>query len=145
MNPQGQSAYLKNQVMSASPAQLILCMYDGLIRFLSAAHGGFSEADTQKRFETIHNNLIRSQNILTELESSLDLQNGGEIAGQLSALYRFCGDTIRKANSFKDPVAIKHVIHMISELREAWSKAAAVETTPTASAPEVRTTVMVTG
>ncbi len=116
------SPYLASQILSASPVQLITLMYDGIIRFLSAAHDGFAESDPQVRFETINNNLIRAQNIVTELQACLDMEKGKDIAKQLDKLYDFFNTTLRQVNSAKDPAVIMRIIHMVCELRDAWKE-----------------------
>ncbi len=116
--------YLASQVMSASPVQLVTLMYDGMIRFLSAAHDGFSEADLQARFEMVNNNLIRAQNIVSELQACLDMEKGQEIAKRLDDLYEFFNRTLRQVNSSKDPSVILRIIHMVCELRDAWKDVA---------------------
>ncbi len=114
--------YLASQVMSASPIQLVTLLYDGIIRFLSAAHDGFFEVNPQARFETINNNLIRAQNIVTELQACLDLEQGQAVARQLDSLYDFFNVTLRQINSTKDPSVIMRIIHMVCELRDAWKE-----------------------
>ena len=116
--------YLADLVMSASPTQLVTLLHDGLIRFLGAAHDGFSEGNPQKRCEKISNNLIRAQSILTELDASLDMEHGGEIARQLHALYLFFMDTLQRVNTTKQPETILRIISMLTELRDAWSEVA---------------------
>lgn len=125
MNTPSQSnPYLANLIMTASPAQLIVILHDGLIRCLGSAYDGFSETDAQKRFESVNNNLVRAQNIITELNATLDMKNGGEIACQLSALYDFFNSTLCQINTAKEPSALLRIIHMISELRDGWSQTA---------------------
>ena len=116
--------YLANLIMSASPVQLIVLLQDGLIRFLGAAYDGFSETDPQKRLETINNNLIRAQNIITELDACLDMEKGGEVAHQLRDLYLYFNSTLRQVNINKDATVLLRIIHMVSELRDAWSQIA---------------------
>jgi flagellar secretion chaperone FliS len=124
MRSASSNPYLANLVLSASPVQLVALLYDGLIRFLNAALEGFSEEDPQKRIEIVHNNLIRAQNILAELNASLDRQQGGEFAHQMGDLYEFYNATLRQINSTKNPTSLPKVIRLITELRDAWHQAA---------------------
>jgi len=114
--------YLLNLVASASPAQLVVLLHDGLIRFLGAAHDGFYEVNPQKRFEMINNNLIRAQGIITELDASLDMERGAEIAIQLHDIYTFFNDALRRVNGSKEPSTIPRIIEMVTVLRDAWSQ-----------------------
>jgi flagellar secretion chaperone FliS len=116
--------YIASLVLSASPVQLIALLYDGLIRFLNGALDGFSEQDPQKRMETVHNNLIRAQNILTELNVNLDREQGGEFAERLSDLYSFYSASLRQINATKNPASLPKIIQLITELRDAWYQAA---------------------
>jgi flagellar protein FliS len=122
--------YLANLVLSASPAQLIALLYDGLIRFLNAALEGFSETDPQFKIETIHNNLIRAQNIVTELRTSLDPEKGGDFALQLDALYSYFSDSLCKINTTKDPSLLPKIIEMVTELRDSWHQVANLPLNP---------------
>jgi flagellar protein FliS len=120
--------YLADQVTAASPVQLVVLLYDGAIRFLRTAYEGFAENDPQQRFEIIHNNLIRAQNILTELNACLDMELGGEVSRQLRDLYDCLLETLRNANLnkdiSKDPSSILRIIGMLSEVRDSWSQLA---------------------
>jgi len=115
--------YLASLILSASPAQLVALLYDGLIRFLNAAQEGFSEQDQQRRMETVHNNLIRAQNILTELNSNLNREEGGEFAQQMGDLYNFYSASLREINATKNPANLPKIIDLITELRDAWYQA----------------------
>jgi flagellar secretion chaperone FliS len=116
--------YLANTIMSASPIQLVVLLHDGLIRFLSAAKDGFLETDPQRRFETIHNNLVRAQNIIIELNTALDMDKGGEISAQLRGLYDFFATSLRQMNYSKQPEVLDRIINMVSELRDGWNQVA---------------------
>ena len=115
MNP-----YLRNQVMTASPGKLIIMLYDGLIQYMELAQDGFLEKDLKKRIEVTHENLIGAQRILNELQGSLNMEQGGEIAVQLRDLYTSYYVTLIQANMLKDSSKIPPVLRMVRELREAW-------------------------
>ncbi len=112
--------------MSASPHQLITLLYNGLIRFLHGVQDGFAEPDLQKRLEAIHNNTVRAQSILTELNVSLDMERGGEIARQLKDLYDFFHDALGRVNVTKDPATdvstVFRITRMVTELRDTWMR-----------------------
>ncbi|MDD2710027.1 MAG: flagellar export chaperone FliS [Verrucomicrobiae bacterium] len=118
--------YLANQVNSASPVQLVVMLYDGAIRFLHNAYEGFSEANPRQRQEIIHNNLIKTQNILTELNACLDMELGGDVARQLRELYEIFNSTLRQINQNKEdnksPSSIMRIIRMLTNLRDAWEE-----------------------
>lgn len=130
-----QNPYLTNLVLSASPTQLVGLLYDGLVRFLNCAMDGFSEQDPQKKNETIHNNLIKAQNILVELNASLNHEEGGEFATRMGDLYNFYIHSLGKINTTKDPTMLPRIIQLITELRDAWYQASNVSNAE-AAAPE---------
>jgi len=99
---------------------LILMLFDGAVRFLGAAEAGFELEELRERNEAINNNLVRVQNIVTELQRSLDLQQGGEFARNMYALYDFMGTQIMEANIRKDVEPVKIVTCLLGEIRDAW-------------------------
>ena len=76
-------SYKAQSVQTASPGKLVLMLFDGYLRFTTAARRSFEETDFTKRNEGVNNNLIRAQNIVTELQSSLDMSVPGELPGTL--------------------------------------------------------------
>lgn len=107
--------YRKAGISTASSGKLILMLYDGAIRFLKEAKSGLSE----KKFDLANNNIIKAQNILTELMLSLNM-DVGEIAQNLYSLYDFMNRELIKANAKKDKKPVDIVIRMLGELRSAW-------------------------
>ena len=115
--------YRNTQVMTADPMELVIMLYDECIRSLRAAERAF-EMNEEDRFQEINNNLLHAQDIITELAVSLDMENGGEIAGNLQRLYEFMAFHLGKANTAKNAKPITEVREMMADLREAWSSAA---------------------
>ena len=109
-------------VNTASPGRLVLMLFDGALRFMGAALRGFNEEDFIKRNETIHNNLVKTQDILRELQASLDMQIGGEFSGRMHALYDFMLAGLQQANLSKDPEPIRTAERMLGEIRDAWAQ-----------------------
>ena len=66
-------SYKAQSVQTASPGKLVRMLFDGCLRFTTAAKRAFEEEEFTKRNEDVNNNLIRAQNIVTELQSSLDM------------------------------------------------------------------------
>ena len=111
--------YKKTQIETTPKEQILLMLYDGAVRFLHQAKAGFAE----KNIEKIHNNLVRVQNIITEFETSLDMETGGDFAKNLFALYEFMNRQLVKANMKKDEAALDVVIKHMTELRDTWREA----------------------
>jgi flagellar protein FliS len=118
---QSAHAYRRNAILSAGPGQLILMLFDGALRFMNMAVAGFDETNPVRRIEMIHNNIVKTQMILDELQGSLDIAKGGDFARRMSALYGFMGGQLRKANLRKDPAPINVVIGMLGGIRQSWA------------------------
>jgi len=115
-------SYKASSVQTASPGRLVLMLFDGYLRFTEAARKSWDEPDLIKKNEGINNNLIRAQNIVTELQSSLDLSVPGDLPGTLYRLYDYVLTNLQQANINKDAQKIIEADKVISELREAWSE-----------------------
>ena len=73
-------AYRQVATQTASPAQVVLLLYNGTIRFLEQARSGFGLDDPKEQNETINNNIQRAQAIINEMNQSLNMAEGGEFA-----------------------------------------------------------------
>lgn len=113
-----QEKYLQVQVQTATPEALVTMLYDGAIRFLRQAKANLSS----KRLQEANYFLIRAENIIVELNTSLDMSRG-EIPASLRKLYEYMLTRLIEANTKKDMAMIDEVIGMIQELREAWVEA----------------------
>ena len=115
-------SYKAQSVQTASPGKLVLMLFDGYLRFTTAAKNSFNVDDLTKKNEGINNNLIRAQNIVTELQSSLDMSVPGELPGTLYRLYDYVLHQLQQANLQKKPEPIDEADKVINELREAWAE-----------------------
>ncbi len=115
--------YHETQVMTASPMQLIVMMYDECIQTLDRAEAAFGMEEPD-RIQNINNNILHAEDIITELAVSLDMEKGGEIAKNLHRLYDFMIFHLSQANIKHELQPIREVRKMMGELREAWGKVA---------------------
>ena len=115
-------SYKAQSVQTASPGKLVLMLFDGYLRFTSAAKNAWKEGDIIKKNEGINNNLIRAQNIVTELQSSLDMSVPGDLPGTLYRLYDYVLTNLQQANLSKDIQKVEEADKVIAELREAWAE-----------------------
>ena len=129
----GHDRYLETAVETASPARLIVMLYDGAIRFINEA----AYAMQQRDYETQNTKLQRAQKILAELISSLDFDKGGEIAENLFRLYTYMYNQLVEANINDNLDRLQHVVQLLSELREAWD-AIATESETQVAMPKAR-------
>jgi flagellar protein FliS len=115
-------SYRQVATQTASPGQLVLMLFDGAIRFLEKARLGFSADDPLEFNQTINNNVIRAQDIIHELNWSLDVEKGGEVAGTLRRLYDYMDHRLHQSNQHKQQDGILDVIHRLTVLRDAWAE-----------------------
>ena len=115
-------SYKAQSVQTASPGKLVLMLFDGYLRFTTAAVNSFEEEDLTKKNEGINNNLIKAQNIVTELQSSLDMSVPGELPGTLYRLYDYVLHQLQQAKLHKKPEPVAEADKVINELREAWAE-----------------------
>jgi flagellar protein FliS len=133
----GWHAYREVAVQTASPAQLIVMLYDGAIRFLQRASQGFNQEDPAEFNQTINNNVLRAQAIIHELDRSLDMEKGGEFAATMRRLYDYFHRLLHESNLMKKPEGIEEIIRRLTVLRDAWAQISRSEggSDPSSTAP----------
>ncbi|MCB0872713.1 MAG: flagellar export chaperone FliS [Actinobacteria bacterium] len=114
-----QSQYTARAVQTASPGQLVVMLYDGMIRFLGKAKAGFASGAPGDAGLA----LGRAQAICTELRVSLDMTQG-EIAANLAGIYDWISEEMTAARLDQDVQRIDRMLPMIADLREAWAQIA---------------------
>lgn len=115
-------SYRQVSTQTAPPGQLVLMLYDGAIRFLNRALLGFEQEDPAEFNQTIHNNVRRAQDIIEELDMSLDVSKGGELGQSLRRLYQYMHDRLHESNRTKTQEGIRDALRRLSILRDAWSQ-----------------------
>jgi flagellar protein FliS len=91
-------------------------LYDGALRFLEMGRRAMRDGD----LETQNENLTKAQRIITELSVSLDVEQGGEVAGNLLALYSYANNRLIEANISNDLAGVEETARLLSELRASW-------------------------
>jgi flagellar secretion chaperone FliS len=115
------AAYKQSSILTATPGQLVVMLYDGCLRFLHQATYAMRDDD----MATADNRLQRAEAIIDELHSTLDMEQGGVIASRLQGIYVFCSRHLLEARMAKEPEMIEKVGELLAELRDAWSQIAA--------------------
>src|SRR5271156_805576 len=115
-------SYRKVATQTASPGQLVLMLYDGALRFLDKALAGFDHKDPKHFNETINNNILRAQAIVHELNASLDMKAGGEVASNFRRLYNYFYRRLTEANRTKQKVPLEEVMARLRVLRDSWAE-----------------------
>ncbi len=110
-------------MMTASPGQLVVMMYDGVLKFVSVARAGCAlpEADPQ-RLSMVQEGVKRSLAIIDELRITLDKDNGGEYAENLDRLYDYYSRRLLKAQITLDDAPLAEVEKLVGTLREGWAQ-----------------------
>ena len=116
------SSYRQVATQTASPGQLVLMLLDGAIKFLERALVGFDLEDPAESNQTIHNNISHAQEIIRELNQSLDLGQGGDVALDLRSLYVYFDRRLTEGNLRKVPEGIREVARHLGEIRDGWSE-----------------------
>ncbi len=115
--------YQTQAVLSASPGQLVLMLYDGALRFLRQAVDAFSPStDEIKRIAQVHTALSKAGAILAELQANLNHEAGGDYAANLDRLYDYYQRRLHDANMKKDVEGVQEVLRLLTELRDGWAE-----------------------
>lgn len=112
----GYQKYKKIDVSTASQNRLVIMLYDGAIKFLENACNAI---DKKHGTEEAHNNIMKAQEIIYELLSSLNY-DAKEIAERLASIYTYMNQRLTEANISKTKPPILEVIKYLQELKGAW-------------------------
>ena len=126
----GAEAYYQTHVQSRSPLELVVMLYDGALRFLDQAAEAMDRHDMPAKAAA----LSRAFAILAELQNTLNVREGGEVARQLDELYSHMHDRLVDANVQRSSAPIRDVIRLLAPLRDAWAQVAAPGACPTTAA-----------
>jgi flagellar protein FliS len=116
MNPKAGDQYFRSAVLTATPEQLQLMLYDGAIRFATQAR----EAIEAKDIERTHNLLTRAQRIILEMQSGLRPEMAPGVCGHMASLYTFVYRRLVEANVNRDPAALEDAMQIMAHMRQTW-------------------------
>jgi len=108
--------YLKTRVMTASPEQLQLMLYDGAIRFCEQAR----VAVEANEIENSYNLLSRAEKIVLELASSMRDDMAPDVCANMRGLYMFCYERLVQANLKKEIEPIDEALQVLNHMRQTW-------------------------
>lgn len=117
INNTAHQQYQNNMVNTASPQELTMMLYNGLVKFLNFSIQGIEE----KSIEKANNYILRSQDIIEEFNRTLDMDY--EVSSGLSALYDYMNRRLIEANIKKDKAIVEEVRGYAEELRDTWAQA----------------------
>lgn len=112
----GYAAYANNKVMTASPAELTLMLYDGAIKFCNIAIKAVEDGDVEKA----HNNIVKVENIIQEFQATLNHKY--KVAEDFDNVYTYLLDRLLVANIKKDKEILEEVLKHLRTMRDTWKE-----------------------
>lgn len=116
---QGATAYQSEAVQAAefaSPHELVKMLIDGAVERVVQARGAMERGMTARKGERIG----RAISIVDSLRASLDMDQGGDVAGNLASLYDYIGRRLLHANLKNDAAALEEVLRLLREIQAGW-------------------------
>jgi len=117
--PRWADAYRQVESQSRTPMELVVMLYDGAIRFVGLAQAAFARNDIGARGDAIS----RAIAIVSELQNTLDLNSGGDLARELDRLYTYINSRLLDVTVKRDATGLEEVKKLLTTLREAWIQA----------------------
>jgi flagellar protein FliS len=116
INQQAYSQYNNNKVLTASPAELTLLLYEGAIKFCNVAIIGVEQKDIMK----VHNNLKKAQVIIEELRATLNHKY--PVAEDFENIYKYIYNLLVRANVSKKTEDIETALVELRGMRDTWKE-----------------------
>lgn len=110
------SQYQNNKVLTASPAELTLMLYEGAIKFCNIAILGIEQNNITKA----HNGIMKTQKIIEEFQLTLDRKY--PVAKDFDEVYTYLIIRLREANATKDKAILEEVLEHLRVMRDAWKE-----------------------
>ena len=116
----GYAAYENSKIMTASPAELTLMLYDGAIKFANIAIAAIEKNDIEKA----HNNIIKVERIILEFKSSLEHKY--PVAKDFEQVYNYLIRRLHEANMKKDAEIMEEILKHLRTMRDTWKEVMAI-------------------
>lgn len=114
--PNGYQNYQNSRIMTATPAQLTLMLYEGAIKFCNIAIMAIEQGNIQKA----HDNIKKVENIINEFRSTLNYKY--EVANDFENVYRYIYDRLVEANIHKDKEILEEVLVHLRSMKDTWEE-----------------------
>lgn len=115
-NKQGYAAYANNRIMTASPAELTLMLYEGAIKFCNIAADAIEKKDVAKA----HENIVKVENIIEEFRATLNHKY--PVAEDFENVYAYLSQRLVEANVKKDREILEEVLEHLRTMRDTWKE-----------------------
>ena len=113
---QAYAEYNRNKVLTASPAELTLLLYEGAIKFCNIAIIGLEQNDMEK----VHNNIIKVENIIEEFQATLNHKYS--VAEDFDKIYKYIYNLLFEANIKKDKELLEQALNELRGMRDTWKE-----------------------
>lgn len=113
---QGYAAYNNSKLMTASPGELTLMLYEGAIKFCNIAIAAIERNDIQKA----HINIVKVENIIEEFRATLDHKY--PVAEDFEKVYVYIYERLVEANMKKDKDILEEVLKHLRTMRDTWKE-----------------------
>lgn len=113
---QAYAEYNRNKVLTASPAELTLHLYEGAIKFCNIAIIGLEQNDMEK----VHNNIIKVENIIEEFQATLNHKY--PVAEDFDKIYKYIYNLLVEANIKKDKELLEQALTELRGMRDTWKE-----------------------
>lgn len=110
------AAYGTSKVITATPAELTLMLYEGAIKFCNIAQMAMERGEIEKA----NTNIQKARNIIVELQSTLNFDY--PVAKDFDVIYTFIFERMTAANVSKDPAIVDEILVQLRELRDIWKQ-----------------------
>lgn len=114
--PNAYAQYNNSKILTASPAELTLMLYDGAIKFCNMAADGVEKKDIQKA----HSNIVKVQNIIAYLRTTLDMKY--PVAQDFERMYVYIERRLLEANMKKDKEILDEINEHLHAIRDTWKE-----------------------
>lgn len=113
---QAYAEYNRNKVLTASPAELTLLLYEGAIKFCNIAIIGLEQNDMEK----VHNNIIKVENIIEEFQATLNHKY--PVAEDFDKIYKYIYNLLVEPNIKKDKELLEQALTELRGMRDTWKE-----------------------
>lgn len=114
--PNAYAQYSNSKILTATPAELTLMLYEGAIKFCNIAE----TAIEQKNVEKAHDNILRIQKIIDYLRQTLDMKY--PVAQDFERIYVYLAERLIQANLKKDKEILEEVLMHLRSVRDTWKE-----------------------
>lgn len=114
--PNGYQQYEKSKILTASPAELTLMLYEGAIKFANIAVMAIEKKDIEKA----HINIVKVENIIAEFRSTLNHKY--PVAKDFDTVYEYIERRLLEANLKKDKEILEEVLGHLRTMRDTWKE-----------------------